>query len=47
MKVQIIKPHHAYSGIVDLPTEAANYLLRCGVAIKAKEGKAKVKKQKS
>lgn len=47
MKLQIIKPHHVYSGIVDLPVDAANYLLRCGVAIEAKDKKSKVKKQKS
>lgn len=37
MKVNIIKPHPNYSGEVDLSDEAANYLIRMGVAEVLKE----------
>lgn len=32
MKVKIIKPHHKYSGVVDVSDERANYLIRVGAA---------------
>lgn len=39
MKIQIIKPHFTYSGIVDLDNDAANYLIRMGVAVEVTKEK--------
>lgn len=45
MKVKIIKPHHKYSGEVDLLDGEANYLIQTKVAEKVKK-ETKVDKTK-
>lgn len=42
MKVKIIKPHHLYTGIVELPEDQGQYLIKVGAAELAKEKKETV-----
>ena len=44
MKIEIIKKHSHYSGVVDVTDERANYLIKIGVAKLAKVKKVAVAK---
>lgn len=44
MKIEIIKKHSHYSGVVDVANERGNYLIKIGVAKLAKVKKAAVAK---